>query len=145
MIEQLFVWRDLRQSLVAGTLVLGALSLPGVAIAGAQASAENYSAAIAVDIKVQVVDTELQPLPGAVVEVLDAGSDPAKPRRIAHAAADAEGRAQFEELPPGRYTVRANLTGFLDTEVGPLPLTARDLRNTTVPEGVLVLNAVTVD
>jgi len=129
-----------------GALVLAAVaSLPTGATADTQASAEDYSAAIAVDIKVQVVDTKLQPLPGAVVEVFDAESDSGEPRRIAHAAVDERGRAQFEELPPGRYTVRANLTGFLDTEVGPLPLTAKDLRSTEVPELVLVLNAVTVD
>ncbi|MEJ2086482.1 MAG: carboxypeptidase-like regulatory domain-containing protein [Acidobacteriota bacterium] len=108
-------------------------------------AAEDRSAAIAVDIRVQVVDAELQPLPGAVVEVFDAESDPEQPRRLAHTAVDGRGRARFEELPPGRYVVRANLTGFLDTEVGPLPLTAEELRATTVPELVLVLNALTVD
>ena len=108
-------------------------------------AAEDRSIAIAIDIKVTVVDAELLPLPGAVVEVLDTESDPAEPRRIAHAATDAQGRAQFEELPPGRYTVRASLTGFLDTEVGPLPLTAKDLRSTEVPELMLVLNTVTVN
>ena len=121
------------QYLALGTILCFATAAGG--------GAANSSA----EINLKVVDAELTPLRGASVALyrLDRGTH--QRTRVANTASDESGDASFGDLPPARYVVRVDLTGFLDTEVGPLPLEAEDLRSHRVKPLRVLMNEVEVN
>ena len=99
------------------------------------------------DLEVRVVSPEFTAIAGIPVylcpqsEPHESGP-PTEDCRLV--ATDATGTARFEELEPAAYRVGVSITGFLQTEIRGLPLTAEDRRSWDVHDLVLVLNPVTV-
>lgn len=70
---------------------------------------------------------KLKALPGAVVTLLLPGSLDAAKSHVSVVVTDEEGAFVFSNLAPGPYVLRVQLAGFLDAEVGPLPMEESDL------------------
>ncbi len=101
-------------------------------------------------IAVVVVDVDGEPISGAGLSLcpLESGQFHARgteDNQCLFEASGEDGKAVFQAVPPGRYRLTGDLTGFADTSVFPLTIAA-PRSGPRAPESVtLVLNAVFLD
>jgi len=91
-------------------------------------------------IFVNVVNRDLSPLPGAAISLHRAGSPDAEPFRSA--TANAGGHVEFRQLPADSYTVRVRHPGYLDLNVGPMPVEPSEAPKVRVPQILAVMNPI---
>lgn len=93
-------------------------------------------------LEVLVVDTQSSPLTGVTLSLrrLEDGSEP---RDMGVAFTDQNGTAVIPVPEPGVYELTADLTGYLNMTLGPLPLTQEERRSVRLISPLVVtLNTV---
>ena len=92
--------------------------------------------------QVEVVDSERLPLPEATVSLVRMASFVGSEEgMVAQGVADDLGRATIEVPEPGVYAIRAEMSGFMPAEIGPLLVSRLQLEDArTLPSALIVLN-----
>ena len=119
-----------RAALACGALVLASL-MPAAALRlAAQEEVRSFT--------VQVFDPTGAVLPGTTVELVDAGQSPRS------ATTEGSGRAVFDEVSPGDYTISASLPGFRQLRATIIVGAARDRQRSITLQVAELTETVTV-
>lgn len=121
-----------------------AIVLLAVLLAGtsglAAIPAQDASEEPRICVRAIVTDSEVHPISGANVQLvrLDENDQPMGEPRVALAYPD--GWVEFCGVGLGRYLVRAEITGFVPTRIGPIPVTEDNHWSEEIFSLLIVLN-----
>ena len=98
-------------------ILIASCALLQFALLSAAAVAQNSSSGGAASLQVSVRDTHGRPLAGAIIHLQNEQRNQSLPGR-----SDAQGQYRFPTLAPGKYTVRAEMTGYGSAVSAPVEL-----------------------